>query len=57
MSIDRIKELAQTTLMIEMDKALQDTAEYLYVILDEPIRLRLIDSLEQVIEKLRGPVS
>ncbi len=36
------------------DKALQEVATFLHIVLDEPIKLRLIDSLESFIEKLKG---
>lgn len=54
---DRLRELAQAALANDLDKGLQSAAEFLYVVLDDQARLRLIDATEKFIEKLKGPTS
>lgn len=54
MTVDRLRELDQASLFSEINKAAEDVASFLYVVLDEQVRLRLIDTLERFTERLKG---
>lgn len=55
MSVDRLKELEQSAFFTEINKSAEDVASFLYMVLDEAVRLQLIDTLERFAEKLKGP--
>lgn len=57
MTVDRLRELAQSAFFTEVNKSAEEVAEFLYIVLDEPVRLQLVDTLERFTEKLKGPTA